>query len=331
MSASVAKPQASRTLIILAFAAVYILWGSTYLAISVAVETIPPFFMAGVRQFLAGTLMFVFLKARGAEWPRRLHWRSAAMVGLLMLVGGNGFVTFSEQQIPSGLAALIVATVPLWMVLFDWLVFKGKRPAMQVAIGLVVGFVGVGLLIGPGQFGGDSGYDTLSLVILLLAPVLWAIGSLYSRRAPLPDNTALGTSMEMLAGGVLLGVLGLATGETARLDIAAISSESLLAVLYLIIFGSIVGFSAFVWLLKTVDPAQVSTNAYVNPVVAVFLGWLILGEPVTPQILVVAGVIIVAVILITTYKDKSTEAAPALEKLEFVPVTPGAPGAPCGD
>lgn len=298
--------------IVLAFAAIYTIWGTTYLAIRIAVETIPPFFMAGVRFLLAGLLTYIFLRTRGVPHPTRLQWRSAAVVGAFLLLGGNGFVTWSEQQVPSGMAALVVATEPLWITLFDWLIYKGIRPSKKIALGLVLGFIGIGLLIGPGQLRGTTGISFASLVILFLAPILWSIGSLHSRKANLPENVFMATAVEMLAGGFLLVIAGLLTGETTRLNLAEISTRSLAAMGYLTVFGSIVTFTAYVWLLKTVQASKVATYTYVNPIIAVFLGWLILSEAITPQMLVAIPSIILAVVLITTQTTKKELPQPEL-------------------
>lgn len=298
--------------IVLAFAAIYTIWGTTYLAIRLAVETIPPFYMAGTRFLIAGIVTFAFLRARGVPIPKRFHWRSAAIIGALLIVGGNGFVTWSEQQVPSSIAALVVATVPLWITLFGWLIYRGGRPSKQIVFGVFLGFIGIGLLIGPGQILGTSTFDWPSLLILLLAPILWSLGSLYSRQASLPDNIFMSTAMEMLAGGVLLMIAGTITGEAAELNFAEISARSVASMLYLTVFGSIVALTAYVWLLKTVHPARVATYTYVNPVIAIFLGWLILSEPITSQMLIAFVIIILAVVLITTQRQKEPESKPEL-------------------
>jgi drug/metabolite transporter (DMT)-like permease len=303
--------------IILAFAAVYIIWGTTYLVIRLAIETIPPFLMAGTRFFFAGALIFIILRARGAPMPKRLHWRSAVIIGALLIVGGSGMLTWSEQQVPSSTAALVVATMPLWMALFDWLIFKGSRPGKRVTLGLFLGLMGIILLIGPGQFLGTAGFSLLFLLILLLSPIMWSLGSLYSRGADLPDNTFMSIAMEMLAGGALLLLAGLLTGEVSSLDVAAISKSSLAAMAYLTIFGSIVAFSAYIWLLKVVPATKVATYTYVNPVIAVFLGWLILDEMITPITIAAVVVIILAVVLITTGEPGE---APASQPIDPQPV-----------
>jgi drug/metabolite transporter (DMT)-like permease len=303
-SNSIERNQKEITLIILAFAAIYTIWGTTYLGIRVAVETMPPFFMAGARFLCAGLLIFIFLHIRGVPLPKRFHWRSAVFIGALLVVGGNGLVTWSEQQVASSTAALVVATVPLWMALFDWLFFEGARPGIRVVTGLVLGLSGIVLLIGPGQILGTADFSLTALLVLLLAPVLWSIGSLYSRRAELPENTFMATAMEMLAGGALLVLAGLITGETSRLNIAEFSTRSLIAMVYLTVFGSIVAFTAYVWLLQHAPATKVATYTYVNPVFAVFLGWLILSESITVTTIAAVLVIIVGVILITIRDPK---------------------------
>lgn len=313
--------------IVLAFAAIYIIWGTTYLGIRIAIETIPPFFMSAVRFLIAGTIAFVFLRARGVPLPNRVEWRSALVIGAFLLVGGNGLVTWSEQQVPSGIAALVVATMPLWMTSFDWLIFRGVSPSRQVIFGLVLGFLGIGLLIGPGQLLGNATYGLPTLLILLMAPILWSLGSLHSRNAPQPENVFMATAIEMLAGGVLLLIAGLITGETAALNVAAISARSVVAMLYLTVFGSIIALTAYVWLLKSVHPSRVATYTYVNPVIALFLGWLVFSEPITAQTLVAVVVILLAVILITAQRGQRTQSPPEVRPLETaVPCEPSAAG-----
>ncbi len=289
----------SRLRIVLAFAAIYLIWGSTYLGIRFAIETVPPLLMAGTRFAVAGTMLYSWTRLRGAPRPTRLHWSAAAVVGGLMLLGGNGGVSWAEQRVFSGLAALLIATVPLWMALLDWKRRGGVRPSGRGAVGLVFGFVGVALLVGPGELAGSSHMDPLGAMVLLLAAFSWAAGSLYSRQAQLPDSPLLAISMEMLTGGVLLLAAGLVTGEGARLEVSQVSPRSVLALGYLILFGSLVAFSAYIWLLKVSTPARAATYAYVNPVVAVILGWALGGEPLTLRTLLAAAVIVSAVVIIT--------------------------------
>lgn len=286
--------------VIAAFAAVYLLWGSTYLAIRFAIETLPPLLMAGVRFLLAGAVLYAFMRLRGQPAPERRHWKSAALIGALLLVGGNGGVTLAERTVPSGVAALLVAMVPLWMVLLEWLRPGGTRPTGRVMVGLAVGFAGMVILVGPSELAGAGAVDFGGAALVLCGSLAWSIGSIYARRATLPANAFVATGMEMLCGGVLLLVAGAARGELAGLDPAAFTGRSLAAFGYLVVFGSLVGFTAYIWLLGVSSPARVSTYAYVNPVVAVFLGWAMAGEALTARVLVAAAVIVAAVAVITT-------------------------------
>lgn len=290
--------ESHRVRVAIALGAVYIIWGSTYLAIRVGLETMPPFLMAGVRFLVAGGLLYAWMRWRGVPKPERVHWRSATIVGAGLLLGGNGGVCWAEQRVPSGLTALIIGTMPLWMALIDWIWYGAAKPTARTVFGLTCGFVGVGLLISPGEFAGGDHVDPIGAAALIGAEICWATGSLYSRRAKLPASPWLATAMEMLTGGVLLLVASGLTGEWARVPTLHVSARSLIALLYLLTFGSLIAFSAYIWLLRATSVAVVSTYAYVNPVVAVFLGWLLLGEPVTLRTLLAAGAIIVAVVAI---------------------------------
>jgi drug/metabolite transporter (DMT)-like permease len=295
-------------LVVMAFAAVYFIWGSTYLGIRVAVETIPPFSMAGVRALVAGVLLYIWARGRGAARPEAVHWREAAIVGGFLLLGGNGLVSWAEQTLPSGITALIVGSIPLWMVLLEWLWHSGPRPTVGIVSGLVVGFIGVGLLVAPVNLGDEVRINVSSALVLLLAPLLWAIGSLYSRRARLPSSQLLGAAMEMITGGVLLLVAGAAFGEWKHFGFARVSMHSAIALIYLTFFGSLVAFTAYVWLLKATTTTRVSTYAYVNPVVAVLLGWAFANEPITVRTMLAALAIIIAVVIIVTRsKEVPTE------------------------
>jgi drug/metabolite transporter (DMT)-like permease len=286
--------------VVMAFAAVYLIWGSTYLGIRLAVETIPPFSMAGSRALVAGVLLYVWTRIRGAQKPKAVHWRGATVVGGFLLLGGNGLLSWAEQRVPSGVSALLIGSVPLWMVLLEWLWHSGPRPTVGIVFGLIVGFAGLGFLVAPGKVGDGSAVNLSGASVLLLASFFWAIGSLYSRRAPLPSSQLLGAAMEMIGGGVLLLVVGAALGEWRHFEFAHVSVHSAMAWVYLSIIGSLVAFTAYVWLLKATTPAQVSTYAYVNPVVAVVLGWAFANEPITTRTMLAALAIIVAVVIIVT-------------------------------
>jgi len=295
-----AAADASRARVLAAFAAVYVIWGSTYLAIRFAIETMPPLLMAGVRFVFAGTLLYTWSRSRGTPAPTRAQWRAAAIVGGLLFVGGNGAVVVAEQWVPSGLVALIVAAVPLWMVVLDWIWGAGTAPSRRVVIGLVAGFAGVGLLAGSPGVGGGGGMELLGGGLVLAGSVAWAAGSLYSRYAPRPPRPRMWVAMQMLAGGAFLLPLAAITGEMGAFEPAGVSRKSVLALLYLVVFGALVGFTAYIWLLSTSTPERVGTYAYVNPAVALVLGWALADEPLAARSIVAAMVIVGAVVVITT-------------------------------
>ncbi|MBN1890271.1 MAG: EamA family transporter [Thermoflexales bacterium] len=284
-----------------ALLAVYIIWGSTYLAIRFAIESMPPFLMAGSRFLIAGGLLYAWRRARGDSAPTRLEWRSAAIAGILMLTGGTGGVVWAEQRVISGVAALLIGTTPLWMTLMDALSGSKRKADRRAIAGVVIGFGGVVVLIGPAQFaGGAQGVDPLGAVVLILAAALWASGSLYSRQAIIPPSPLLGTSMQMLVGGAALLGVGLVSGDLGRLALSEIAIPSLLGWLYLIVVGSWGGFVAYTWLLRVAPTPLVSTYAYVNPVVAILLGYLLAAEPLTPRVLLAATIIVGSVALTTS-------------------------------
>ena len=289
-----------------ALVAVYIVWGSTYLAIRVAVETMPPLLMASVRFLIAGGLLYVWAIRRGdraGDRPTLRQWRSAAIIGAALLLGGNGAVVLAEQTVPSGIAALLVATTPLWMVVLARVVLR-ERVTWRETLGIGIGFAGIALLVQPWE---GFAFDPVGVFLMLFASVTWAAGSLYARTAPLPVRPLVGTAMEMIAGGIALGLAGLVAGELGDLRLADISFASTMGFVYLIVFGSLVGFTAYAWLLRVARTSLVSTYAYVNPIVAVLLGWAILAEPVTPLTLIAGAVIVVAVALIVSVRTRKQE------------------------
>ncbi len=308
MSPSRAGASPPTALLVAAFATVYVVWGSTYLAIRFAVEAIPPCLMAGIRFVLAGAILYPFVRARGAPRPSRAHWRNAAIAGTLMLAGGNGLVCWSEQYVHSGTAALVVATVPIWFALLDWMAFDGRRPTLRVTGGIALGIAGVLVLVGSSA--PSAGLTaTAGIAALVIACALWSTGSLFARRAALPASPFLTTAMEMIAGGVALMLIGSATGEWPRVNLAAIGPRSWAALAYLVAFGSIAALSAYTWLLTVAPAARVATYAYVNPVIAVLLGALLGAEPLTPRVVISAAVIVAAVAL--TVSGVRPDAAPA--------------------
>ena len=279
--------------VLLAFAAVYLIWGSTYLAILIGIETVPPFLLAGVRFLLAGAGLFLFVRLRGAPRPTLSQWRGATLIGGLMMFGGNGLVTWAEQVVPSGLAALLVATVPVWMVVLDATIYRGSRPNGLIVLGLLLALVGVGVLVEPGE----GVVEPLGAFVLLLASFSWANGSLLNRSVDQPSSPWTSAAMQMLGGGAILLVAATLSGEWSRLDLAAVSSRSLWALVYLIVFGSIVTHTAYVYLLRVQTAAAVSTYAFVNPVIALVLGWLV-GEALGARALFGAVLVVGAVALI---------------------------------
>jgi drug/metabolite transporter (DMT)-like permease len=296
--------------VVAAFAAVYLIWGSTYLAIRFAIETIPPHLMASARFLAAGAILYAWARLRGAPKPTFANWRAATIVGGLLLLGGNGAVVWAETRVPSGVTALLVATVPIWIALIEGLRSGGRRPAAAVMVGLVLGLGGLALLLAPGNLAGRV--DPLGAGALILGSFSWAFGSLLSRTAKLPKSGFLAAAMEMIAGGVWLLLFGLATGQAGKLTLAALSAKSLVSLGYLILFGSLVGFTAYIWLLGATTASRVSTYAYVNPVVAVLLGWTFAGETMTLRTVLAAAIIVVAVALIIRYGARSVRAeAPA--------------------
>ena len=288
----------------IALFSVYLFWGGTYLAIRFGVETIPPFTLAAVRFLVAGTILFTWRRLAGDPMPKRFEWRSAAIVGLLMLLGGNGGLVWAEQRVNSGVAALLVGSVPMFMVMIDGLRPGGRRPTLGALLGVLFGFGGIALLISPTQWVGAShAVDPLGVLALLVGSLLWSLGSLVNRDARLPESPLLGTGMAMLAGGAGLLLAATLTGEWGRLDLAAVSTRSLFGLVYLIVFGSLVGFAAYTWLLRVAPTPLVSTYAYVNPLVALLLGTLLAGEPLTPRVLVSALIIVSSIALITLTRN----------------------------
>ena len=298
--------KASRGQIIAAFASIYLVWGSTYLAIRYAVETMPPFVMGGARFLVSGALLYAWARYKGAPSPSRLHWRNAMIAGAFLLLGGNGAVVWAEQYVPSGLTALLVSILPFWLVIIEWARPPRQRPSGLVLAGLVLGFVGIIVLIGPGNIGGDGDIPLLGALVLILGSLSWAIGSFWSRDAARPESGLLTTGMEMLGGGVLLLLVGVLSGELGGFDVHNVSKASAIGLLYLITFGSLIGFTSYIWLLDKVSPARLGTYAYVNPIVAVLLGWAIAGERLTIRTGVAAAIVICAVALITSARTATT-------------------------
>ncbi len=289
--------------LVAAFAALYLIWGSTYLAILFAIESIPPFLMAGVRFFLAGIIMFAFARLQGAPRPSSASWRNALIVGGCLLLFGNGGVTLAEKWVPTGLAALLVATVPIYIALLGWLKGWAPAPTRITWIGLVGGFIGVGVLVGSAftqPSGSPNDHLVLGMLILLFGSLVWSIGSLYSRKTTTSSSPFLASGQQMLCGGALLTVAGFVRGEHHGFDLSQVTSVSVMAFVYLVLIGALVGFPAYIFLLRHCDPAKVATYAYVNPVVAILLGTFFNGEHLSLRTMLGAGLIIGSVAVVIT-------------------------------
>jgi drug/metabolite transporter (DMT)-like permease len=307
-----------KTKVWIALLALYIVWGSTYLAIRFSVETIPPFLHASLRFLISGAILYIWRRAAGDPAPTAGNWKSTAIVGAALLLGGNGLVAWAEQTVPSGIAALLITTSPFWLVLFESMRAGGTKPTWQAILGLIVGFAGVFILIGPAELtGGEGSFDTFGVILLLLAPLFWSMGSIYAKGAAMPKSTLLSTGMQMLTGAVALFIVSVVKGELNGFSLAAVSLRSWLALLYLITFGSLIGFVSYGWLLHNAPISLVSTYAYVNPVVAVLLGSLFADEPLNGRILIAAAIIIGSVVLINSARQVKVKVK--TEPLQAVP------------
>lgn len=303
----------NRLLILGALLTVYVIWGSTYLGIRLAIASIPPFFMAGTRYLAAGGAMFLFAWFRGAKMPSLVEWRDAVIVGACLLLVGNGGVTFAEQYVPSGTAALLIATVPVFLTVFAWLSGLGPRPGKVVCLALFLGLLGVSILARPGVKSNLSDQNDwyAGIVVLLIAAAVWAGGSLYSRKAARPGSAIVGVGIQMISGGALLLLVSLSTGEAGRFDWTKVTAQSAFAWVYLVVFGAIIAFTAYIWLVRVCSPALVGTYAFVNPIVAVLLGWAIVGENLDGRTICGAAVIVVAVVIIVLFSSRSRRTAVA--------------------
>ncbi|MEO7723478.1 MAG: EamA family transporter [Chthoniobacterales bacterium] len=308
-------PAPRKFLVLAAFAAIYTIWGSTYLGILLAIQTIPPLLMAGVRFFLAGVIMYLIALWQGAPKSSLAEWRTALIVGACLLFFGNGSVTIAEQWVPSGLASLLVATVPIFIALLAWMTGSAPRPGPLAMLGLAGGFAGVGILVGPALLAppGGSRYAGLGMLILLFGSLLWSVGSLYSRRASNSRSPFLSSAQTMLCGGGLMIIAGLAHGEARQFHLSQITAVSLGAFAYLVIIGAVVGYTSFIYLLRHCDPSKVATYAYVNPVVAVLLGAFFAGETLSLRTAIAAGVIVGSVALVIT-TQQAKEKMPLLSR-----------------
>jgi drug/metabolite transporter (DMT)-like permease len=299
-----------RLLVALSFACIWCVWGSTFLVIRYAIADIPPLLMCALRLLLAGVLLLVHAAATGARWPRGVEWRNAALIGLLLPGIGNASVTLGVAHVPSGLVALLVSTIPLWMALLSSLGRDAAPPGRQALFGLVLGFAGIALLIGPGLAGRpDAPIQPVWALVPVLGSLSWAWGSLWSRRAPMPRSPLVSTAIGLTVGGLAVLLLSAGAGDFGHWNASATRPSAWWSLGYLVVFGSVFGFGAYLYLLRRVAPGIVATYAFVNPVVAMALGWAIGGESLTPRTFTAAAVVLAAVVTITTARPAARSAA----------------------
>ncbi|HEY0671255.1 MAG TPA: EamA family transporter [Longimicrobiales bacterium] len=289
----------SRAKLIAAFAAIYIIWGSTYLAIKFAVESIPPFMVGATRFLIAGSVLYGWARWQTGIKPTRKQWLDGLLLGVFLLGVGNGCVVWAQQRTPSGITALIVAIVPLLVVLIDWWRPGGKNPGAAAILGVVIGLAGMALLIGPSALFGAGDIAPMAALVLLAGSLSWSAATVFGKRASVPPAPLLASAIQLLGGALSLTLVSVIAGELTRVQPAEIPLRATLSVLYLIVFGSIIAFSAYSWLLRVAQPAKISTYAYVNPIVAMFLGWAFAGEEMSARVLIAAAVVLTGVALIT--------------------------------
>lgn len=286
----------------LGFGAIYLIWGSTYLGIRYAVDTIPPLMMMGIRHSVAGLLVYTWVRRTGVPAPEWRQWRFAAIAGALLFLGGHGLLAWAEQRIPSGLAALLCATLPLWTVLLAYVDGTERRLGFKAWAGILLGFAGVAVLIDPGAL--TQRLNLLAAIAGIASALVWVMGTAYTRRVAMPESKILSASMQMISGGALLLIVGAMSGETRHFQLASLTLRSVAALAYLIVFGSIVAFTVYTWLVSVSSPSRLSTYAYVNPVIAVFLGWAVAGEPLGARTIAATAIIVAGVVLVTTRRKQ---------------------------
>jgi drug/metabolite transporter (DMT)-like permease len=303
-----------------ALVALYLAWGSTYLAIRYAVQSIPPFFLSGLRCLVAGLILYTWRRLAGDPAPSARQWRSGLIIGNVLLLSGIGAVSWAEQYVPSGITSLVVSIAPLWIIMIEALRPGGTRPSRITTLAIVSGLIGIFILINPWKtMGASNQYALFGVMVLILATIAWAAGSIYSSAADLPKSPLLGTGMELLAGSAGSFIIGLASGEANRLNTHSITLQSLGSLGYLIVVGSLIGFGCYTWLLKVAPTTLVSTYAYVNPLIAVILGSLLAREVITLQAIIAAVFIIPAVVMIVMNKEENlgSKTGPSMVKEEF--------------
>jgi len=304
-------------IIILALIAVYLFWGGTYLGMKFAIETIPPFIMAGIRFTLAGGILYIIFRIKGGQRPSLVEWKNPCLVGAMLLLGGNGVVAWAEQQVPSSIASVLIATVPLWIITFSC-VGERKKPSIGSIIGIILGLCGISILVWNSNGTSSHATNVFGMVAIIFAAFSWSAGSMYSRKAKMPSSPLLSTGLQMISGGILLLIAAAFHGDYSGFEPTKISLNSWIAMGYLVIFGSLIAFSAYIWLLNNIEPSIVSTHAFVNPIVAVFLGWLFAGEIIEVNALIAAVLIILAVVVITVFRDKKNSKNSAVMETKSV-------------
>ncbi len=294
----------SRWKTLAAFAVIYLVWGSTFLAIRIGVREIPPFVMAGMRFVAAGLLLYVWMRLNGTPSPTRREWTAAALLAVPVFVLDYGLVFWAESRVPSGVTAVMMATIPVFMTLSEIVFMKTQSLTVRLGLALVLGMVGVGVLVSHSAGFGDAPIDPWGAFALIIASMSWSIGSAVTRKLPLPESKAMSSGAQMLAGGVLLTIVGLVLGEFRGFQVGAVSTVAWISLVYLVFAGSILAFTAYVWLIHHESPTKVGTYAYVNPVVAVVLGYFFAGEAVGLRTICGTGLVLVSVVVITTAKGK---------------------------
>ncbi len=307
-----------KTKVWIALLALYIVWGSTYLAIRFAVETIPPFFHAGIRFLVSGLILVIWRRAAGEPMPTRKQWISLAIIGNLLLLGGNGLVSWAEQTIPSGIAALIIGAIPLFLVITEAFRPGGVKPNRWTFLGLLIGFIGIFILVGPKELTGGSRLDPFGVTALLMACLFWSLGSVYSKHGNLPKSSLMSTGGQMLMGSVGLFAVSLATGELSGWHLADVTAKSALGLVYLIFAGSLIGFVSYGWLLQNAPISLVATYAYVNPIVAVLLGNWFAEEALEPRVWLAAAIIVGSVMFINRSRPAVGKEAKVREEVGLV-------------
>jgi drug/metabolite transporter (DMT)-like permease len=310
------RPRRWQTL--LAFAIIYLVWGSTFLAIRVGVREVPPFLLAGMRFFAAGIVLYAWMRAKGTPSPRRREWASASLLAILIFVFDYGLLFWAEKRVPSGIAAVMMATIPVFMALAEILFLRTQRLTLRLGFALLLGIGGVVVLTSRSAGFGQGAIDAGGAIALVVAAVSWSLASILTRKLPLPESKVMSSGAQMLAGGILLTLTAALLGEFRSFHVQAVSTGAWLALAYLIVAGSIIGFTAYVWLIHHESPTKVGTYAYVNPVVAVLIGYFLGGESLGARTIAGTFLVLVSVVVITTTPKKQSNLKPVVREEEFV-------------